>query len=225
VAPHQTITPAAFLGGGATIYEGEIERAEGGILMLDELLEFDPYILEALRGPMTGDTLRLARGAWHREISSRFQVVATTNLCPCGKWSPIKKSISCRFSRTKCTRYLEKFSGPLLDRFGLLVYKATRQKRNIPGQEILKRIDLIRKNSVDADKVKLEVCILADAHYGNLSTRRKNYLLKVASIYAFEESIKSQGCVKNQLKIEMRHLNQAEKCVIRPFEQLERGMG
>jgi magnesium chelatase family protein len=225
VSPHQSITPAAFLGGSAAIYEGEIERSEGGILLLDELLVFDPYILEALRGPMTGDTLRLARGAAHREISSRFQVVATTNLCPCGKWSPIKKNITCRFTRAKCTRYLEKFSGPLLDRFGLLVYKTSRQVRKISGSKVLERTESFREFSAKTGKLKYEVCGLAETHYGYLSARRRNYLLKVAAIYAIEEIMKQRSCVKNQLKIEMRHLNQAEKCVIRPFEQLEKGMG
>ena len=137
VAPHQSISPAAFLGGGANLYEGEVERVEGGILLLDELLEFNPEILESLRGPMTGEKLRLARGAEHREIRSKFQVIATTNLCPCGKWSPVNNNITCRFSRLRCSRYLEKFSGPLLDRFGLLLYKIHKHERKISQEAIL----------------------------------------------------------------------------------------
>lgn len=224
VSPHQTITPAAFLGGGSVIYEGEIERAQGGILLLDELLEFDPAILEALRGPMTGDPLRLARGAWHREISSKFQVVATTNLCPCGKWSPIKKSVTCRFSRTKCTKYLERFSGPLLDRFGLLIYKTARQERKVKGSEVLKRIENFRMQVATVKPFDLKLTPLADSIYGHLSTRRKNYLHLVAGVFAIEEHTKSNG--KTELKqIELEHLSRAEKCVIRPFEQLEKGMG
>jgi magnesium chelatase family protein len=225
VSPHQSITPAAFLGGGGAIYEGEIERAQGGILFLDELLEFDTYILEALRGPMTGDSLRLARGASHREIVSTFQVVATTNLCPCGKWSPAKKNITCRFSRTKCTRYLERFSGPLLDRFGLLIYKTSKQERKIKGSDVLKRIENFRENTAAMKKVDFKVTPLAENVYSHLSTRRRNYLNKVAWVFAVEESLNNKSDSDREFQIELPHLSKAEKSVVRPFEQLERGMG
>jgi len=222
VAPHQTITPAAFLGGGGTIYEGEIERAQGGILLMDELLEFDPFILEALRGPMTGDSVRLARGSAHREISSKFQVVATTNLCPCGRWSPVKKDLSCRFSRAKCTRYLERFSGPLLDRFGLLIYKTAKQDRKIKGVDVFKRIENIRQRAAEIKVSDFKVTPLAESLYGNLSTRRKNYLYQAARVFAIED-LPEGG--PGPLQIELSHLSKAEKSVLRPFEQLEKGMG
>ena len=108
IRPHQSITAAAFLGGGANLYQGEVERAESGLLILDELLEFDAEIVETLRGPMAGEKLRLVRAAMDREIDCRFQVMATTNLCPCGKWTPVKENLSCRFSRLRCTKNLEK---------------------------------------------------------------------------------------------------------------------
>jgi magnesium chelatase family protein len=86
VAPHSSVTSAAFLGGGAQLYQGEIEKVQNGILFLDEFLEFDSEIIETLRGPMTGQKLRLSRAGNMREFECNFQVVATTNLCPCGKW-------------------------------------------------------------------------------------------------------------------------------------------
>ena len=243
VSPHQSITPAAFLGGGSQLYEGELERAQGGVLMLDELLEFDPEILEALRGPMTGDILRMARASQVRSMVSNFQVLATSNLCPCGKWTPLKSSISCRFSRTKCTRYLERLSGPLLDRFGLLLFTTKNSLRAISGYKILNRIERIKKRlervgeiygqSLDYPASK---CEILEVYYKDQSTRRKKYLLKVANIYAieqlaeeeFEELINqpnpSRNCIKNQLKIDLNHFNLAEKWVIKPFEQLEKGM-
>jgi magnesium chelatase family protein len=243
VSPHQSITPAAFLGGGSQLYEGELERAQGGVLMLDELLEFDPEILEALRGPMTGDILRMARASQVRSMVSNFQVLATSNLCPCGKWTPLKSSISCRFSRTKCTRYLERLSGPLLDRFGLLLFTTKNSLRAISGYKILNRIERIKKRlervgeiygqSLDYPASKSEIL---EVYYKDQSTRRKKYLLKVANIYAieqlaeeefeelFNQSNPSSDCIKNQLKIDLNHFNLAEKWVIKPFEQLEKGM-
>ncbi len=222
VSPHHSITPAAFLGGGASLYEGEIERVQGGVLLLDEFSQFSPEILESLRGPMTGEKLRLSRGAYHREYNSDFQVVATTNLCPCGKWTPLKKNLSCRFSRIKCTRYLEKFSGPLLDRFGLLLFTQARQERKISGTSILKRVANFSKN---ADSFETpQTPLLLDSYYSQLSTRRKNYLNRVAMIYAFDRNAQGSSG-ENSLVLTIDDYNRAERWVIRPFEQLEKGMG
>lgn len=234
VSPHQSITPGAFLGGGVNLFEGEVERVQGGVLLLDELLEFDPLILESLRGPMTGDVLRLSRGSLHREIKSQFQVLATTNLCPCGKWSPLKTNMTCRFSRLKCTRYLERFSGPILDRFALLMF-STHADRKISGHLILKRIqnmfDIYKDFKNEA--ITIEASELLSSYYAYLSPRRRSYLEQIAKVYALEEyaqEIKrnakssAESCSKKQLKIEMRHLTQSEKWVVKPFEQLEKGM-
>jgi magnesium chelatase family protein len=225
IAPHQSITPAAFIGGGANLFEGEVERVQGGILLLDELLEFDPEILESLRGPMTGEKLRISRGSGFRELNCDFQVVATTNLCPCGKWTPLKKNISCRFSRMKCSRYLEKFSGPILDRFGILLYSTHREKRKISGSHILKRVQSFLEFSAKNPELLLQTDQpeVLETYYQNLTTRRKNYLLKVASIYALESFAQGSSELKPKLNL-IHHYNRAEQWVIRPFEQLEKGM-
>lgn len=234
VSPHQSITPGAFLGGGTNLFEGEVERVQGGILLLDELLEFDPFILESLRGPMTGDILRLSRGSFHREVSSQFQVLATTNLCPCGKWSPLKTNMTCRFSRLKCTRYLDRFSGPVLDRFALLMF-STHAERKISGHHILKRIQNMSETYKDFknEAITIEASDLLSSYYAYLSPRRRSYLEQVAKVYALEEYAQEtkrdaksskESCSKKQLKVEMRHLSQSEKWVVKPFEQLEKGM-
>lgn len=227
ISPHQSITPAAFLGGGSQIYEGEIERVQGGILLLDEFLEFNSEILESLRGPMTGDKLRLSRGSLHREFESSFQVIATTNLCPCGKWTPLKNNVHCRFSRARCTRYLEKFSGPLLDRFGLLMFSQFQAERKIIGQDILKRIQnyFDKKLQIDEYDIDVKVPSTLFSFYSQLSSRRRNYLEVVSKIYAVESLDQVSSCEKNQLNVEIEHLNLAEKWTLTPFEQLEKGMG
>lgn len=221
VAPHSSITPAAFLGGGTNLFEGEVERVQGGVLLLDEFLEFDPEILESLRGPMAGDKLRLSRGASSREVTSDFQVIATTNLCPCGKWTPLKNNTGCRFSRIKCTRYLEKFSGPILDRFGILLFSHYKQNRKISGESILKRIQ--NYFAVEAKRLNSESPQLVDRYYSHLSTRRRNYLNKVAEIYAVDRCAQ-RSSDETQPKITLDDYNKAEQWVIRPFEQLEKGM-
>lgn len=227
VNPHQSISPAAFIGGGTYLYEGEIERAQGGFLILDEMLEFDPVILEALRGPMTGDELRLSRGAYHRNVTSKFQVVATSNLCPCGKWTPQKINVSCRFSRGKCRRYLERLSGPLLDRFGLLFFVSSSVERSIDGFEILQRIQMVQKLISKVDFVTKDP--LVDQYYQNVSLRRKKYLERVAGVYAIERELVTRKSEvlpdKLSIELQLQDYTRAEKWVIKPFEQLEKGMG
>jgi magnesium chelatase family protein len=226
VNPHQSISPAAFLGGGAYLHEGEIERAQGGYLFLDEFLEFEPEILESLRGPMTGETLRLSRGAFYREIKPDFQVIATSNLCPCGKWTPQKTNGGCRFSRTKCTKYLERFSGPLLDRFSILLFVEKAPKRHIEALDILKRIQDILRHLKQAEFEKSEGLI--EKYYENLSTRRRNYLDRVAQLYALEHALQTNKSLnlhdKITVKLSFHDYDLAERWVIKPFEQLEKGM-
>jgi len=221
IMPHQSVTPAAFLGGGSNLYQGEIERVENGLLILDELLEFNTEIVEALRGPMVGETLRLVRGSEEREIKPSFQVVATTNLCRCGKWTPLKKDISCRYSRTQCGQKLEKLSGPFVDRFGLLLYVDQKVKRSIPGENILKRVEKVR---LLLQKAKIAVspsCVaIRNEYFGDYSTRRQNFLDRAAAVLALDRaSEKSQA-----VEITIQDFNRAEEWVIKPFLQLERGM-
>ena len=212
ISPHQSVTPAAFLGGGAQLYQGEVEKAQSGLLLLDELLEFNPVILEALRGPMTGEKLRLSRQGVTREYACHFQVIATTNLCPCGKWVP-KDSMNCRYTRTKCESYLNRLSGPLADRFGLLYfYSQKNKKRHISGSSILLRIEDYFKSDVQLNLNDVESL---QNLYPDSSYRRLKALKSVAAVYASER--------KSQI-IELSDLNRAEKWTIRSFIDLEKGM-
>lgn len=223
IMPHPTITSAAFLGGGANLYQGEIERVGNGLLILDELLEFETQIVETLRGPMAGEKLRLVRGSEEREIDTCFQVLATTNLCKCGKWTPLKQNLSCRYSRVKCTRYLEKLSGPFVDRFGLMMFTHSEKlQRTVAGSVILQRVQRVWdvQSKPDFNKpVVVNEKMLAD-YYGDFSTRRQNFLTQVATVFAIERIAETSGA--NQ--IELRDFNQAEKWVTTPFRQLEKGM-
>ncbi|MFZ3231677.1 MAG: ATP-binding protein [Pseudobdellovibrio sp.] len=224
IMPHQSITAAAFLGGGINLYQGEIERVENGLLILDELLEFNSEIVESLRGPMAGEKLRLVRASEEREIDCNFQVIATTNLCPCGKWTPMKENISCRYSRLRCTKYLEKLSGPFVDRFGVMMFTHQKIQRTIPGDEILKRVNVVRaiQNRANFKKqglVGLNEKMLAE-FYSDFSTRRLNFLTQVASVFAIERSAETSSVTH----VELQDYNRAEEWVTKPFRQLEKGM-
>lgn len=214
LAPHHSLTIGAFLGGGVQLLDGEIEKVENGVLLLDELLEFNPQILESLREPMSGENLRIARAGRVKEIKPLFQVIATTNFCPCGKWFPGCETLDCRFGASKCKNYLDRLSGPLADRFGLMYFhKLKRPVRNISGFQILERIESWKK------KASLVECSddlqMVESVYANLSGRRQKALLKVAQIYAIDEQAP---------KISLNHLKKSESWTVKGFLQLEKGM-
>jgi magnesium chelatase family protein len=118
-APHHGASAVALVGGGtAHLRPGEISAAANGVLFLDELAEFPPRILDALRQPLEEGVVRLARAVAAVTIPSRFLLVAAMNPCPCG-YGNIPGG--CRCSEGERARYRRRLSGPLLDRFDLRV--------------------------------------------------------------------------------------------------------
>ncbi len=144
--PHHSVTRRALLGGGSDLSEGELTRANGGILLLDEFLEFKHEVIESLREPLESGVIHLARGSRSQTLPAQVQLVATTNLCPCGHWSPGEPQRNCRFTLKRCRSYGERFSGPLLDRFQLLFFMNKRKAnsvkhRDIPSEALLEPIE------------------------------------------------------------------------------------
>jgi magnesium chelatase family protein len=121
IRPHHTVTTQGLVGGGQPIRAGELARAHHGTLILDELLEFKPQVIEALREPLETNKLRLARASGYHTYECQFHLLATTNLCPCGEFVP-KTPTRCRYSLTKCRSYSQKLTGPLMDRFQMLTF-------------------------------------------------------------------------------------------------------
>lgn len=121
IRPHHSATTQGLVGGGNPIRPGELARAHHGTLILDELLEFKPTVIEALREPLETHKIRLARVSGFHTYDCRFHLIATTNLCPCGDFVP-KTPTRCRYSLTKCRSYSQKLTGPLVDRFQILTF-------------------------------------------------------------------------------------------------------
>ena len=117
--PHHSATAAALVG-GSSLKPGEVTLAHRGILFLDELAEFPRSSLEALREPMDSGCVTLSRSNGNIIYPAEFQLCATTNPCPCGYRFSRKKPCRCRDSESK--KYLQKISGPLLDRFCLQLW-------------------------------------------------------------------------------------------------------
>jgi magnesium chelatase family protein len=117
-APHHTASPVSLTGGGSgTLRPGEVSRASQGVLFLDELGEFTPSVLDALRQPLEEGVIRIARAHAAAAFPARFLLVGAMNPCPCGEGP----GEPCRCSDVQRSRYRRRLSGPLLDRFDLRV--------------------------------------------------------------------------------------------------------
>lgn len=118
-APHHSTTMVALIGGGApSLRPGEISVATRGVLFLDELGEFPPHVLDALRQPLEQGSVRVSRAAASVVLPARFLLVAAMNPCPCGE---ANRPGHCRCSDRERARYRRRLSGPLLDRFDLRI--------------------------------------------------------------------------------------------------------
>jgi magnesium chelatase family protein len=118
-APHHSASVAAIVGGGPGPRPGEATLAHRGVLFLDELPEFQRPVLEALRQPLEDGVIAVARAEGRAVFPSRFQLVASMNMCPCGGRGDA--GTDCQCSPQRLASFREKLSRALLDRFDLVV--------------------------------------------------------------------------------------------------------
>ncbi len=118
-APHHSISDAALVGGGSFPQPGEISLAHNGVLFLDELPEFKRTVLEVMRQPLEERKVNISRARLSVEFPSNFMLIASMNPCPCGYYNHPDKECVCGPGIVQ--KYLNKVSGPLLDRIDLHV--------------------------------------------------------------------------------------------------------
>ena len=116
-SPHHTISDVALTGGGSYPQPGEISLAHNGVLFLDELPEFKRSVLEVMRQPLEDRKITISRARFTIEYPSSFVLVASMNPCPCGYYNHPTKACVC--SPGMVQKYLNRISGPLLDRIDL----------------------------------------------------------------------------------------------------------
>ncbi len=128
-SPHHTASHASLVGGGPNALPGEISKAHNGVLFLDELPEYRRDVLEALRQPMEDGFVTVTRVNAQSTYPSRFVLVCSMNPCPCGNLGSRTKP--CRCTPNEIRRYLNRISGPLLDRIDMHI-----EVESIPAERL-----------------------------------------------------------------------------------------
>ena len=173
-SPHHTISDVALVGGGGTPQPGEISLSHNGVLFLDELPEFKRTVLEVMRQPMEERKVTISRARIAVDFPASFMLVASMNPCPCGYYNHPEKECTCPPGAVQ--KYLNKVSGPLLDRIDLHVEVTPVAFAELsqvqPGEDsetIRKRV--IQAREVQAIRFEKEQGIYANAQMSNKSLK------------------------------------------------------
>ncbi|GEO05355.1 magnesium chelatase [Adhaeribacter aerolatus] len=149
-SPHHTISDVALVGGGGIPQPGEISLAHNGVLFMDELPEFKRTVLEVMRQPLEERRVTISRAKLTIDFPSNFMLIASMNPCPCGYYNHPEKDCVCGPGMVQ--RYLNKVSGPLLDRIDLHVEvtpvtfdQMTETRRSESSAEIRERVVIARQ--------------------------------------------------------------------------------
>lgn len=144
-SPHHTISQVAMVGGGSFPQPGEISLAHNGVLFLDELPEFSRNVLEVLRQPLEDRCITISRAKGSINYPAGLMLVASMNPCPCGYYNHPTKACVC--SAGQVQKYLNRISGPLLDRIDIQIEivpvpfdKMSDQRRGEPSATIRERV-------------------------------------------------------------------------------------
>lgn len=177
-SPHHSTTARALVGGGQPLRPGEISLAHHGLLFLDELPEFSREALEALREPLETGEVRLARVQDRLTLPARAMLVAAMNPCPCGYFGVAGARGRCRCTPDQVTRYRHRLSGPLLDRFDMMVSLAMPNPDEAWPLSTAKMRDQVR---AVRDCVRSEACRPAGEVAARAPTREALSLLNQAA--------------------------------------------
>jgi magnesium chelatase family protein len=211
-SPHHTISDVALVGGGGNPQPGEISLAHNGVLFLDELPEFKRAVLEVMRQPMEERRVTISRAKIAIDFPASFMLIASMNPCPCGYYNHPEKECTCPPGAVQ--KYLNKISGPLLDRIDLHVEVTpvafselssvrTQEKSSDIRDRVIKAREMQAKRYKDdpgvycnaqmTSKLLREICVINTVGHNllktameklNLSARAYDRILKVSRTIA-----------------------------------------
>jgi magnesium chelatase family protein len=151
-SPHHTISDVALVGGGGNPQPGEISLAHNGVLFLDELPEFKRTVLEVMRQPMEERRVTISRAKIAIDFPASFMLVASMNPCPCGFYNHPEKECTCPPGAVQ--KYLNKISGPLLDRIDLHVEVTPVAFRELSSGKSNETSSVIRNRVIKAREIQ-----------------------------------------------------------------------
>lgn len=153
-SPHHTISQVAMVGGGSNPQPGEISLAHNGLLFLDELPEFNRSVLEVLRQPLEDRHISISRAKYSLDYPASFMLVASMNPCPCGYYTHPTKPCVCNPGQVH--RYLNRISGPLLDRIDIQIEIVPVPFEKMAEQKPGESSAVIRERVIKARKIQEE---------------------------------------------------------------------
>jgi magnesium chelatase family protein len=174
-SPHHTISDVALVGGGGVPQPGEISLAHNGVLFLDELPEFKRTVLEVMRQPMEERKVTISRAKVALDFPANFMLIASMNPCPCGFYNHPEKECTCPPGAVQ--KYLNKISGPLLDRIDLHVEVtpvafSELSNRNSKGENSSAiRVRVIQAREIQTERYKNNPGMYANAQMSSKQLR------------------------------------------------------
>ncbi|MEO6932376.1 MAG: YifB family Mg chelatase-like AAA ATPase, partial [Chitinophagaceae bacterium] len=153
-SPHHTISDIALVGGGAIPQPGEISLAHNGVLFLDELPEFKRTVLEVMRQPLEERKVTISRAKIALDFPASFMLIASMNPCPCGFYNHPEKQCTCPPGTVH--KYLNKISGPLLDRIDLHVEVTPVAFAQLTSEQEQEKSETIRERVIAARQIQTE---------------------------------------------------------------------
>ncbi len=153
-SPHHTISDAGLVGGGTYPQPGEISLAQNGVLFLDELPEFKRTVLEVMRQPMEDRIVTISRARVTVDYPASFMLIAAMNPCPCGYYNHPDKDCVCSPGIVKS--YLNKISGPLMDRIDIHVEVTPVPFNELANAQSGEKSEKVRQRVIGARNIQEE---------------------------------------------------------------------
>lgn len=153
-SPHHTISDVALVGGGAFPQPGEISLSHNGVLFLDELPEFKRTVLEVMRQPLEDRVINISRAKFSVEYPASFMLVSSMNPCPCGYYNHPEKECVC--SSGAISKYMNKISGPLLDRIDIHIEVVPVPFKDLATKHSAEKSEKVRERVEKARKIQTE---------------------------------------------------------------------
>ena len=170
-SPHHTISDIALVGGGSVPQPGEISLAHNGVLFLDELPEFKRIVLEVMRQPLEDRVVTISRAKFSVEYPASFMLVAAMNPCPCGYYNHPEKDCVCPPGTVQ--KYLNKISGPLLDRIDIHVEVTPVSFNELAAERLSENSSVVRDRVIKAREVQEKRYLLNDGVHCNAQMTSK----------------------------------------------------